>query len=137
MNIAYTCRMCRQPHVVEIPEDSDPKWVRQLSPMLTCNPCYDRRQRFVKSTTNIINLCWKLFNVRESGNTAKYGAMRPKVRELLSDATRAYAIVMAEYRGLSNYVWAEEWVEDFMAKPDTAAEILRNYRNHLRSWRPT
>lgn len=137
MPIAYHCKVCRQPGLAEIEPESDMAAVRRLAPMLTCNPCYDRRERLVKATTLIIKTCWRFFNIQSTAKKKEViEEARRESRSIIEAATRAYAIVMAEYRGLPNYVWDQSWVDDFMAAPDTVSQILKNYRAALKNWRP-
>ena len=135
MKIEYNCRICKQPRSFQVDDDTPQVWINKLHPMLTCNVCYDRRQRFVRATTIIIDSCWQLHVVRGSGDADKVARITPKVRDVLMRQTRAYAVVMAEFRSLPNYVWSEDWIGDFMQSPDEANQILRNYRSALRNYR--
>jgi hypothetical protein len=127
-SIAYTCKLCRQPNVAEIAEDAPKNYVDRLRPLLTCNPCFDRREKFRNAEAAIYRMCERL--LRADGQQIE--RLRSVASEVLKSATRAYAEAMAEYRHLPAVVWSNDFVDMLIERPEKAGFFLKQYRDRLR-----
>jgi hypothetical protein len=132
MKIDYECKICKTPSSVECQDDTPEHWIKVLAPILTCDRCYDRRNRFQTATETIINTCWMLRRAREYA-PEKADGLTPKVRSMLMSATLAYAKVMADFRNLDAYVWDADFVRQLMDAPEHAAITLKKYRAMLKT----
>lgn len=132
MIIETSCKLCKQPISAPCPDETPPEWLNAFTPMLTCNACFDRRQKFKRATDAILNYCWTLRRAREFA-PERLETLTPLVEKTLRAATLMYAKVMAEYRNLSVYVWDEDFVRQLMQKPEDAFIILRKYRAMLKT----
>jgi len=133
MNIAYTCKICKQPHLAECPDGTKNEWIAMLGPLLTCDPCSDLRDKFNRAQNRICKACWAIARAEQIGkDDAEIGMIRDRCRRVLMVATRAYAEAVAVYRKLDVIVWNADFVDILVNRPENPLAILRDYRAGLR-----
>lgn len=137
MNIAYTCKICHRPRIAQA-EDCPSEWVLKLAPLLTCDPCADKRGKYVKAISAIASLCsqveklnhWKWTDGKK-GEDEKNDRIKP-LRSGLVVATKNYAAAVAKIQNLSAPVWMEDFVDQLIEMPDKVALILSVYRKGIK-----
>ena len=124
--IAYTCKLCRRPGEAkyddtEIPLDLG-KWVS----MLTCNRCYDYRDKKRLHADDIWRTCYDYSIARNLTDDSKRSEAVKRAREALVRKTKAFAgLICTHWNKMT--VWEPDFVQMLLDHPDKSHQVLRDY----------
>lgn len=120
------CKICKKDLVVQIDDD----YFGNLEPLLamaTCNHCYDLRDKHLRATKNIQNLCTWLVQHPKANHDA-----RKEVQNEMEHWTKEYAQAIQQFNHASKVVWSTDFAQILMDKPENWYEALRVYRQQVR-----
>lgn len=125
-SVKAQCRICKNDIVVKISDDY-PWPIDDLLKIATCNRCYDMRERRDRAIEAVKNTCeWLVQRPKPTADELK------TARSSLEKATKAYAMITAEYYGSKVLVWSEQFAKNLMDNPDKWYEQLKFYRSAIR-----
>lgn len=138
MNITQPCKSCKRPIHAEVDEfdiahaksqgvlSDFMGWVKRLTPMITCNRCYDFIMTRGGIEEKITNVCYDLHREGQKADHSKFV-------QALVDLTKKYAEVVAAFYGTQDYVWDGDFVDMLVRDPLHSRKILEGYMTVIRN----
>ena len=132
MHLAYVCKFCRRPGIVEAPKESIPaltmmdmeKWL----PILACDRCADYHSARITLRDRITKVAVTLIRARQSREETS--ELMLFVRKAFGDLTQQFAGLVCRYHK-RHEVWEPEFIQLLVEKPDRTHEILRNFERQI------
>lgn len=128
-NIHYNCKICKRPGIAKAALDCDPEWIDKLAPALTCNRCFDLRERKNKATETIFRACSLIIQAEGSRDVSE--RIKPKAREALIASTRELARVYMDYYGMDSLAWDMDFVNQLVDDPRSAGKRVNFYSREM------
>ena len=131
-----TCKICRRPchPTIDTPtlEEAEvyQEAVDKFLPLVTCNRCYDIRDKRDRAGAAIWKACYTLTTVSPAKRT---DTMRSTARTTLEAALPAYADAIAAQYGSSEVLFHRSAIDLMLEEPDKCSATLKAMRERTRA----
>lgn len=132
LNIQYqaTCKICKKDLVVDVDAwfaNNNPPALATWLQMATCTRCYDLMLRRDRAEQKIKVQCEFLIRAIKIEDET-----RNVIFNLVKDATKEYAKVIADYHNAEPPPWNDAYARMLMEKPEHWTNTLNSYRNTIK-----
>lgn len=131
--VEYTCKICKRPGTARVDDDCPDEWAAKFAPMLTCNRCFDIREKYRNAEDAIYKICGNLLFFRDRPENEKSKLLAAS-RDKLNVQSRRLAQALSDYFNLNEVIWEPGVVDLFMDKPDKAQSIIIGIRKTIKGF---
>lgn len=129
--IAYKCKICDKDGITYASNLCDPLAVKQLVPMLTCDPCHGYFTQH-REAIERIGKAASMWVQQTTGQGVPKPETRANIATVLEATTKRLAAIIAEKFGSPVYHWDRDIVNLILEKPRLVYTIIGNMERTLR-----